>query len=94
MKQILIAAFFLVAGTAKADVITCNFTEPFLSIQFDEATLAVVAKDPEGQQTFKAMRVFVENGTTQVVYGDMPEENYVLSYIRDWRGSDGMSDLI
>lgn len=82
------------AASAQAAEVACHFTEPFITMIVNEEAGTVKEIFPEGEALHSILELSRENGETRVVFGPGIEENTVLTYVRDGKGSDGMSDRI
>lgn len=90
---------------AKAELITCVFTEPFFSIDIDTAELSFVKTEPDWSSKGGGVittlqlenievteRNFKEGEPVQYVMSY--EEDEIMTLALDYQGSDGMSDRI
>jgi uncharacterized membrane protein len=94
MKIFLTLALATFSLAAKAETVNCVFTEPFFSVQVNEAAGTVLVNTPEGDYTYPLLEITRINGDTRVIYGNDIEENSVLVFRKDWQGTDGMSDFV
>lgn len=95
MKAIFVLALALVANSASAQTYTCNFTEPFFNFEFSDETNLIKMTGPDIDVTFEKRDVEKDAiGGMTLRFGDAEDDNYVLRLVRDFQGSDGMSDLI
>ena len=94
MKQLLIAAAFFIAAQAEARSLTCVFTEPFLGIKVSEEArkVSITNEIEKTTENYKILKIAKKGNATQVVFGVNIEENYSLTYVKDGKGSNGMSD--
>ncbi|RZA09814.1 MAG: hypothetical protein EOP11_00475 [Proteobacteria bacterium] len=78
---------------AHAEKITCTFTEPFISTVIDTQK-NTVSETWERTQSFRVLKKSEKRGAITLSYGRIGGERHVITYKRDWKGSDGMSDLV
>jgi uncharacterized membrane protein len=94
MKLFALAALaFVMSAPAHAEKITCTFTEPFITTVIDTAK-NTVTETWEKKQRFRVLKKAEKRGLVTLTYGRAGGERHVISYKRDWKGSDGMSDLV
>ncbi len=96
MKTLSILALALFSVSAQAEVITCNFTEPFITMNVNEEAKTIEVIDNSMDEThFYQMNEFgtEKDGRTRVGYGEGIDAS-VLIYVKDGKGTDGMSDMI
>ena len=82
--------------SAHAELVTCSFTEPFITMKVDATAKSVTVHEGVEDRTdvYPIVESTTENGVTKVTFG-IEEELTVLEYYRDPKGgSDGMSDFL
>lgn len=92
----LIALTTLMAASAQAEVVTCAFTEPFLTMKYDpsQKTVSVHEGIENVTNTYKVKDVDYDPSGTMTVRWGSEEELSSLSFQEDvLGGSDGMSEL-
>ncbi len=101
MKNLVIALLLSVcalsASAARADIIKCSFTEPFVTTEYSMAQQTLTLVDPVSQYP-ETIRVVTRNVSFQIIGPSMFElrsrEGVVLQKLDlNFQGSDGMSEL-
>lgn len=93
MKYLVFTALFLLSPlAAKAEVFSCNFTEPFYSLTYATGTRELRRFDFEhGEKVYKNVGFLVKGpGEFELRMNDQPFMTLSLTN----QGSDGMSDYI
>lgn len=94
MKAIIAIIASIVSVSAQADIIKCNFTEPFISFQYSMTQSAVelvdYSYDPAKKTTVKNVSMQVKGPGYFELWN---KNNQVIATLTlDNNGSDGMSD--
>lgn len=93
MKLFALTALALAFGaSAHAEKITCTFTEPFITTVIDAGKNSVT-ETWEKKNAYRLVKKSEKRGEVTITYS-RGKEIHTLSYKRDWKGSDGMSDLV
>jgi hypothetical protein len=91
------SALVLAVVPAQAEVVTCAFTEPFITVSYDPSAQMVQLHDGFENTTINHKVVQVRNNpdqSTEVLWGEQ-EELTTLKFFADSKGgSDGMSETI
>ncbi|MCK6597706.1 MAG: hypothetical protein L6Q37_05020 [Bdellovibrionaceae bacterium] len=98
MKKIIVFSFiFLISFTIKADIISCSFTEPFVSTEYSmtQSTLTISAAGHDSNEE----KTIIKNVSFQIKsegsFELISKEGKVLqNLLLNYKGSDGMSDTV
>lgn len=92
MKTYFIAAL-LFASITQADIIKCNFTEPFVNTTYSMTQSTLTYKNSDGQS--KVVRNVSFQIKSAGVFELVSKEGTVLQTLNlNYQGSDGMSDRL
>jgi uncharacterized membrane protein len=98
MKKILALAVLFSATTSMAVQVTCQFTEPFVTVKYQTLTgqMEVIAEHYEQIPVISDLEAkLVNSGENQVQVNVTNSSNQtLLQIIPDGKGSDGMSDRV
>lgn len=91
MKSLLVAVITLLSMNTFAEKISCNYTEPFLSVAVDleRGALYVNEMGSEKVKKEKIESAIEVNGVLNIV-----TKNSMLTIDKNNKGNDGMSDAI
>lgn len=94
MKAILSLTILLSSFAAKADIIKCYFTEPFLTVTYSMTQSKLTVKDEATQDTYSIKAVsFQIKGPGQFELWNSSNKA-IMELDLNFQGSDGMSDNI
>ncbi len=98
IKKILTLAVLFSATTSMATELTCQFTEPFVTVKYQISTgeMTVIADDFQSIPAIQGLDiVFVNAGEKNEQFNVLNSSKEVLlRIIPDGKGSDGMSDRV
>lgn len=92
----LVALTAFMAAQAHAEIVTCTFTEPFLTVKYDpsQKTVSVHEGIEDVTDTYKVTEAVADiDGLTTITWGSKDKASLLRFYTDVMGGSDGMSDL-
>lgn len=94
MRKLLLSLVLAIPGLVHADIITCNFTEPFITTTYSMAQQKLVVKDNVMNQSTELQNVsFQIKGAGRFELMDA-NRNVIQTIDLNNKGSDGMSDRV
>lgn len=93
MKALAFIAASLLITTAQADIIKCNFTEPFVNFEYSMTQSAMHVNDANyGKYTIKNVSFQIKDAGYFELFDK--NNNVLVRLYLDNNGSDGMSDYV